>query len=465
MPRLRHNLSDPSLRSGFGAGIAGRRRVDESPRIGVESAPGSVHGGGSANSGSPVSSPAPRPTRSSSSGALSRGGTKRADPTGHTAWLPVGQEQSSRARRNRGDRRPLYVPTVNDKPIPLRGGGRGGASEAVANAALGAEHRTPSSSSFAAPASSATSIATRTPAPKSEAFTDGGDQAAPMLPDASLRRPTVCSIATPTATPVASAREPDGEFQRQLQETRDRLASLELEQRKLINTSLGALVKAAHAMSSPSGRSPSKLLPSVSTFTCRSPASAAGESSPARELPADTVMVLAADAASSLGRVSSVPSPGSASPTAASIDTLIANGGGLAASERLEVENQQLRDAIANVNVKNGELAAMCQAAEARSLLLVEENRSAAEELTQKGGMGTSQNAPSDLVASLRSQTEHGVDAAADAEQARRELLLTSTDVERRLKELFTRRGKLQTVFNTAEASAVTQLSHAAFAR
>merc|ERR1719310_1378721 len=116
-------------------------------------------------------------------------------------------------------------------------------------------------------------------------------------------------------------------------------------------------------------------------------------------------MVRAADAASSLGRVSSVPSPGSASPTAASIDTIIANGGGLAASERLEVENQQLRDAIANVNVKNGELAAMCQAAEARSRLLVEENRSAAEELTQKGGMGTSQNAPSDLVASLRSQT------------------------------------------------------------
>merc|ERR1711920_1072775 len=60
--------------------------------------------------------------------------------------------------------------------------------------------------------------------------------------------PTVCSIATPrSGTPLGTETSSlcSWQFQRKLQDTRDRLTALESEQRRLLDSSLGALVKAA----------------------------------------------------------------------------------------------------------------------------------------------------------------------------------------------------------------------------
>lgn len=316
----------------------------------------------------------------------------------------------------RGDRRPLYVPTLNAKPIPLRGGRKSDVNAASAAAAAqetSVEDRTPSASSAAAPPAAASQ-------PIALAVAAAAVEESPVTTGRS-RGPTVCSIATPVTTPACSPDStPTGvKFHRQLQDTRDRLTTLEAEQRRLINTSLGALVKAACAMSSPTGQ-PSDRLVDFSSLTGRSPAASF-------ELPADTLMVPGGD----ISTISSVRSP---------------SPGNITASERLEQENQRLRDAIVKTNVKNGELAAMCQAAEDRSRILEEENRLASEELTKKGSLEPNATAGEsdrcELSASPRPVTPSREGAFAEA--ARRDLLLASTDVERRLADLFTRRGNLE---------------------
>lgn len=426
LPRLRQNWSDPALRSGFAEqGTAVQRHARDSPRaIGTPpgrftttSAPGSV-------TGDSISGDSP--ARASSYGAVTRSGPKSDATLELLNWRPAGLEQFSRKRgRIRGDRHPLYVPAVNANPIPLRGGGRGGAGGLVA------ETSTPSTSSAAAVLPSSALML-----PVQHEASVGASR----ITDEATRQLIACSIATPDDTPVRSDQSPISssagrQFHRQLQDTRDRLTTLEAEQRKLINTSLGALVKAACAMSSPVGM-PLERLPNSSTFSCRSLLSATSD--PLSDLPTDT------------------PSAGSLSPASTGA-LLVGKVGSALSSEKLEDENRRLRDAIAKTTIKNGELAAMCQAAEARSRLLEEENRSATQELTKHDS--ELEDGPP-----IQAPTADRPDAGA-AEKALRDLLFTSSDVDRRLTDLFTRRGNLQAVMQAKVVEAPGDLGQEASAR
>lgn len=407
-----------------------------------------------AGSASVPASPS-RMSRSSSSGGIARG-----------KLLQPAQEHSSQARirmHSNGSNRPYYMPTLNSNPIPLRG-------------------RRRNSDAPTQEASAAIPVATpATPngVPKAVAWTEAASAEKPEKPpvwlpcanplmtrdpaSAAERRPsalTVCSIATPRqatapSTPtslVASDRGFDacreksgnatvnlGEFQRQLQETRDRLASVEAEQRRLISTSLGALlVKAA---------SPGKL-PSSSAFMENSPGSDAAE------LPADTMMVPGADHTPPRMAVdlTTITSPaGTASSNSRVHDT-----------SRLEDENRLLREAIARANMKNSELAARREAAEARGKLLEEENRRAQEAL-HGGKRSPSQIITSQLgtptLSASQSPAARGTNPKAAAE-AHQNLLDTSLEVERRLGDLLARRSHLQAKFQSTPGLSTPTSAH-----
>lgn len=387
--QLRHNLSDPAIRSALAQAVNGATPLlESSPRL--QSAPASHHGGSAPDSPAGTARFL-QPTNSS------RLRQKYEETLDHS-WRPADTDENSQQPRGRrrGDRPFLYVPTLHAKPIPLRGGGRGGATESFTVTAQndeqglwnGASDTTEESSHIARfphQVRSASSL-------EAHAY------------------PAVCSISTPVntgrQTPVVTENG-QFDFHEQIQSTRSRLASLEAEQRQLIDTSLGALVKAACAMSTPGKRDS---LPSVSTFTCRaSVGNGSGyESSFLTELPAETTMMLSQ-----------------------STDTNM---------ERLEDENRLLREAISRARKKNDDIIAKCKEAETRSKLLQEENMCAAQKLSTETGAVSS------------TDEIDRVDDPTRKEAARRDLLHLSSTAGKALEDLFARRANLQAILTNSKS-------------
>lgn len=365
MSRLqRQNLSDSALRAcaadeplrGRGARqsifdrLAGAHTASSSSHVrrqrqaSVEAFAASRHSGASAP---PASVPARGRSslhRPSSTGSLAR--RRSSCSTGQEANGGGGPAAGAQ-RQWHGD----YITKVNVDPIPLRGKGLRSTQterdEPEGNSAC--------SSPVSASATSATSAAVRAALV--------AEVRAAVAPMAVSRRPTplvidcgesatptVCSIATPTSEATldsSRAGYSTSQLQRQLQDTRHKLLALEVEQRKLIETSLGALAGTPEAGTN------------CQTF----PLSEAGSPS---------------------------ASPGrSVAPEALDYIGGLCLGPGRPDAERLKDENRLLREAVSMATIRNNELMARREAAETRSRLLESEIRHAAQAL---GGDGVTGN-------------------------------------------------------------------------
>lgn len=252
--------------------------------------------------------------RPSSTGSLARKRQPGREASGDTTSAAGAQ------RQRHGD----YLTKVNIDPIPLRGG-KG--LRAAQTEREGAEVR----------AAVAPMAVSRRPT----ALSIDCDESA---------TPTVCSIATPTSEATLDSSRAGycpAQLQRQLQDTRHKLLALEAEQRKLIETSLGALAGSPEAGTN------------CQTF----PLSDAGSpsASPTRSVAAEAMDYLSG----------------------------LCLGPGRPDADRLEDENRRLREAVSMAMIRNSELMARREAAETRSRLLESEIRNAAQAV---GGAGVTGN-------------------------------------------------------------------------
>lgn len=266
-----------------------------------------------------------------------------------------------------------------------------------------------------------------------------------------------------TAARAALTSEDRSELQRQLFETREKLATLEAEQRRLIGESLGALVKAASTMGGPNS-TPEPRLPSTSTFTpCPSPVNSIETPDAGlrrEEDVSDLAMLVGVEAASG----SVTPSGGAAAASFLSAALNAAAGSGDGRSTQLEDENRMLREAIARAHHKNSETRKRWEAVEAKNRALAAQIEHSTHELEhQHRRPATPAASPAPLARpALCSKSEDASTSrpAASAaptlpqrRESRQELLEASRNVEEGLGAILSRRGRLQAILSEASAN------------
>lgn len=293
-------------------------------------------------------------------------------------------------------RRPVYA-AVNNKPVPLRGGGAG--SRPVSRAG----------SCPASPRKEELDEPRRSPRVEPSLMHSSTPQLTSPRPE--QRRPTVFSVATPTSSMARSPRSCFGEshvslgddasataiLHQHLQETRERLAAVEAEQRRIVDTSLGALVKVACATQS---------LP---------------RNCPPCSWPQETVR-------------GDVQFPGSAStssgltPRALSPPCSVCSS--MSSRARLEDENRWLRNAVERTRLKNGERDIRREAIEARNRQLEEGNDRAMRAMQshdEEDGCSLESSVPKHAVNNIAEHIRE-MQASRDAAEARCSALIAENN-------------------------------------
>lgn len=320
-------------------------------------------------------------------------------------------------------RRPVYA-AVNSKPKPLRGGGAGSRPGSRAG------------SCPASPRREGLDLECQSPRMRPPLMHSSTPQLVLHQPEQG--RPTVCSIATPTSSIARSPRSCFDEshinlrdnasdtaiLHQHLQETRERLAVVEAEQRRLEHTSLGALVKVACAAQNlPYNCPPSpwshETLHADAQFPSR-PLVPSGDN----ELSCQAVTPRTTSPRTRLlGTTSSGATPRALSPPCS-----VASSTG--SRVRLEHENRWLKSAVERARLKNGELDTRREAIEARNRLLAEGNHRAMQTMLARDDVLESHHEALGPEQEVNDIAKHirEMQASRDAAEARCSLLITENN-------------------------------------
>jgi len=366
--------------------------------------------------------------------------------------------------------RPVYVASLNHKPIILRGGGLrvgpAGEEEAGAGGAGAGD----------AEAQRADAANDLTMSTALESSSTIESVATPTTTPPATTRITPCLSLSLTATGGVADDDSVRELQAKLQETVQRLSALEAEHRLIFDSTVGALAKASCTMERGTGSSCS----TTGNYSA-APKYLLDTAGVAADITALTVAGVST-AGTFLGRItptmrsSSAPSTGSASTLGDSQRHSFEPGQLSVYAEHMQVgeledENRSLRDAVARALLRNVQLAVQQRAVEARCQRLEEENRRAtqgvlldlAEDCDGAAAalpadahsvVAATVPAASEALRSVVATGEPTAAAGAEEEQARAALLTASAKVELGLKGILARRGNIQEFVRSAACEA-----------